>query len=74
MLTPPKCVVPNVKGKTLTKAKSTIKKKHCGVGKVTRSYSTRVAKNHVISQKPKAGKKLKNGAKVNLKVSRGPRK
>jgi beta-lactam-binding protein with PASTA domain len=30
-----------------------------------------VKKGHVISQKPKPGRRLKHGAKVNLVVSRG---
>jgi beta-lactam-binding protein with PASTA domain len=32
-----------------------------------------VKKGRVISQKPKAGKRLKRGAKANLVVSRGRR-
>jgi hypothetical protein len=67
----PKCVVPKVKGKTLTAAKTAIKKAHCSVGKVTKKASAKVKKNHVISQKPSPGKRLAKGSKVSLVVSKG---
>ena len=65
--------MPKVVGKTLAKAKTAIAKSHCRTGKVTRAYSKRVRKGRVVSQKPRAGKTLANGAKVNLVVSRGRR-
>jgi hypothetical protein len=69
---PPKqCVVPKVKGKTLRAAKRAIKSHHCAVGKVRRAASRKVKKGHVISQKPRAGRHLRHGAKVNLVVSTG---
>jgi uncharacterized delta-60 repeat protein len=66
---PKKCVVPKLKGKTLKKAKRSIRAHACTVGKVKRATSPTVKKGHVISQKPKSGKRLKHGAKVNLVVS-----
>ena len=54
---PPKtvhCVVPNVRGKTLSAASKRIKAAHCRVGKVRQAYSKTVAKGRVVSQKPKA--------------------
>jgi hypothetical protein len=71
-LTPPACKVPKVVGKTLKKAKAAIKKAHCGVGKVTKKTSPASKKGKVIKQSPKAGKKLKNGAKIRLTVGKGP--
>jgi len=68
---PTKCVVPKVKGKTLSAAKRAIKAHACSVGKVTHASSRKVKKGHVISQKPKPGSRLKHGAKVSLVVSRG---
>jgi hypothetical protein len=65
------CVVPKVKGKRLRAAKRAIRKAHCSVGKVTTAFSERVKKGRVISQKPKAGKKLAAGSKVKLKASKG---
>jgi hypothetical protein len=67
------CLVPNVKGKTLGKAKSAMKTHYCRVGKINHAFSSKVKKGHVISQKPKAHKRLKHGAKVNLVLSRGRR-
>jgi alpha-tubulin suppressor-like RCC1 family protein len=36
---PAKCKVPNVKGKTLARARNAIVKAHCSVGKVTKAFS-----------------------------------
>jgi Regulator of Chromosome Condensation (RCC1) repeat protein/PASTA domain-containing protein len=70
---PPPCIVPNVIGKLLLKAKARIARAHCRVGTVTKKPSTLKKKGRVLAQKPKAGKRLKNGARVNLTVGRGPR-
>ena len=70
---PKACVVPKVKGKSLKAAKRAIKAHNCRVGKIKRAFSKKVKKGHVISQKPKPGKRLKHGAKVNLAVSKGRR-
>lgn len=67
---PRPCVVPDVVGRSLRKAKAAIKKAFCSVGKVKKVSSTR-AKGHVVSQSPKRGKHLKQHAKVNLAVSKG---
>jgi PASTA domain len=64
------CVVPKLKGKTLAKARTAIKRAHCSVGKITRVRSATRNKGHVISQSPKPGKHLKKGAKVSLKVGK----
>jgi uncharacterized repeat protein (TIGR02543 family) len=66
-----KCIVPNVKGKTLAAAKRKLTRANCALGKVTRAYSARVKKGLVISQKPVAGRKLAKGAKVAVVASRG---
>ena len=64
------CVVPNVVGKSLKKAKLKIKKAFCSVGKIKHATSSK-PKGTVISQKPKHGKRLKHNAKVSLTVSKG---
>jgi hypothetical protein len=69
----PACVVPKVRGKTLARAKAAIKSHHCHVGKIRRAFSKHVRKGRVISQKPKPHRVLRNGARVNLVVSRGRR-
>ncbi|HKD95834.1 MAG TPA: PASTA domain-containing protein [Gaiellaceae bacterium] len=70
---PPGCVVPNLKGKTLSSAKSALKHAHCNAGKVTKKFS-KVKKGRVISQKPKAGTDLPAGSKVNLVLSKGKKR
>jgi hypothetical protein len=65
------CVVPKLKGKTLPAARRSIKSHDCSVGKIQRARSRTVAKRHVISQRPRPGRRLNHGAKVNLEVSKG---
>jgi hypothetical protein len=70
---PPPCIVPNVIGKLLPKAKARIVKANCRVGTVTKKPSKVKQKGRVLAQQPRAGKKLKNGARVNLTVGKGPK-
>jgi hypothetical protein len=65
------CVVPKVKDKTLTAARRAITHSACAVGKIGRAFSSTVKKGHVVSQRPKAGKKLAYHARVSLVVSKG---
>jgi len=69
----PHCRVPNVKGKTLARAKKMIHSRNCKLGTITHGASLAVGKGHVISQKPKPGTNLRYLAKVNLVVNRGIR-
>jgi eukaryotic-like serine/threonine-protein kinase len=66
-----KCHVPNVVGQKLAKAKARIVSRHCRVGRITRAHSTLAKKGRVLSESPKAGKTLRKGARVNLRVGRG---
>lgn len=74
---PPKtqlrCVVPNVKGKTLVQARRLLASRRCALGRVTKGYSQKVRKGRVISQRPSVGRRLPRGTKVHVKVSRGRR-
>lgn len=70
-LVPKPCLVPKAKSKTVKRAKRTIRAHACAVGKIKHATSRTVKKGHVISQKPKAGRRLKHGARVNLVVSNG---
>jgi hypothetical protein len=65
------CVVPKLKGKTLKRAKHSIKAAACRVGKIRRAYSAKMKKGRVVSQRPKPGKRLQRGAKVSVVVSKG---
>jgi uncharacterized delta-60 repeat protein len=69
---PPACIAPKTKGKSLTNARRLLKRAHCRTGAIRHSYS-KVRKSHVISQKPGHGRRLRNGAKINLLVSKGRR-
>jgi uncharacterized repeat protein (TIGR01451 family) len=68
-----RCVVPKTVGLRLKKARARIVRAHCRVGKVTKKFSTRRKKGRVLSQKPKPGRRLVAGARVNLVVGKGPR-
>jgi Tol biopolymer transport system component len=57
----PRCVVPKLKHKTLTRAKSALKKADCRLGKVKGPH-----KGRVIKQKPKPGRILASASKVNI--------
>lgn len=59
------CVVPRLKGKTLKAAKKALKASSCTLGKVSPHGQTT---GTVKSQKPAAGKTLKPGAKVNIRL------
>jgi PASTA domain-containing protein len=65
------CRVPKLRGKALLGARQEIARANCRLARVRRSYSTTVKRGRVISQKPKPGKVLPNGGKVELVVSLG---
>jgi PASTA domain/Right handed beta helix region len=68
-----KCVVPNVKGKTLARARRLLAAKRCALGRVTRVYSRKMRKGRVISQRPTVARRLPRGTRVHVKVSSGRR-
>jgi hypothetical protein len=67
------CGVPKLKGKTLSAAKRALRSHSCSLGKVKRSFSATVKKGRVISERPKPGTRLQQGAKVSLVLSKGRR-
>jgi hypothetical protein len=67
------CYVPYLQGEAIRAAKRAIESNHCHIGKVTRVRVSRAASNRVISQKPKPGERLANGAAIRLTVSKGRR-
>lgn len=62
---------PDVRNKTVEEAKVTIVKAGLEVGDVTEVASDEVKENTVIDSDPKAGKKVRKGSKVDLRVSSG---
>jgi hypothetical protein len=74
-LTPPpvriRCRVPRVSGLALARAKVSIRRSHCSLGKISWRYSVRARRGRVIAQRPAPGRLLPNKARVSLVVSRG---
>jgi len=60
------CVVPKLKGKKLTAAKTALKKADCKAGKVTKLKGATPKTGKVATQSRKPGAKAAAGAKVNL--------
>ncbi len=65
------CVVPILKGKTLSAARRALRAHSCSAGKIKQAFSSKVRAGRVISQSPKAGTHLKHNGRVNLIVSKG---
>jgi beta-lactam-binding protein with PASTA domain len=66
--------VPRVVGFGLRKAKARLVARHCRVGRVTKRFSTVRKRGRVVAQKPRSGRRLKTGARVNLVLGKGPRR
>lgn len=71
---PRRCVVPNVRGKTLPAARKAIRQARCRVGRIERRFSSRAKAGRVMAQAPRAGRRLPAGTRVNLVVSKGKRR
>lgn len=67
------CVVPGLRGKTVTTARTALTTAHCSAGSISRLYSNQVARGRVISTAPLRGGRLPGGTRVALVVSRGRR-
>jgi serine/threonine-protein kinase len=71
---PVRCVVPNVKGKTLAKAKAALKAKRCAAGTIKQAFSAKVKKGRVVAQGKRPGARLPRNTKIALTVSKGAKK
>ena len=67
--TPKQCIVPNLKGKKLGKAKAALLAANCKLGKVTNKKATGKP-GRVLSQSPTSGTRLPAGSKVAVVVSK----
>jgi uncharacterized delta-60 repeat protein len=65
------CIVPGLRGKTVSRASAALERSHCRRGRITRRFSNTVARGRVISAAARRGARLSGGAKVDLAVSRG---
>lgn len=68
-----RCIVPNVKKKTLSAARTALRAAHCQLGRVAHAHSAHVKHGRVISSKPRPGTVLANHGKVQLTLSSGKR-
>src|SRR5262249_19366968 len=55
----PRCSVPRLRGKPLKAAERALRAHDCTVGEIKHAVSRNIRKGHVISQKPKPGRRLK---------------
>ena len=67
------CVVPTLRGKTISKARGNLKASYCLTGGISKLYSNRIPRGHVISTTPLPGDRLPAGTTIDLLVSRGKR-
>jgi uncharacterized delta-60 repeat protein len=67
------CVVPNLRGKTISKASTSLKKSYCRRGSIAKRFSGKVTRGRVIATAPPRGVRLPGGTKVGLIVSKGKR-
>jgi Tol biopolymer transport system component len=67
------CQAPDLKGKTVTEARTLLVARRCALGSVTKAYSNKARKGRIISQSPPAGARVPARTKVNVIVSRGRR-
>jgi Glucodextranase, domain B/PASTA domain len=66
-----KCHVPRLKGKKLPAAEKALRKAHCRVGKIKHVSSRKLARGRVMSTKPRPGRRLRSGSKIEVFVSKG---
>jgi ABC-type oligopeptide transport system substrate-binding subunit len=69
-----RCVVPNVRGKTVAQARRMLSARRCALGRVARAYSGRVKIGRIISQSRRPALRLPRGTRVRVVVSRGRRR
>jgi subtilisin family serine protease len=60
-----RCVVPQLRGKTVPQARRALARAHCALGRVQR-----LGKGRIVSQSPRAGRRLSPGATVRVTVGR----
>jgi ABC-type oligopeptide transport system substrate-binding subunit len=68
-----RCVVPNVRAKTLRQARRMLAARRCALGRVSRAYSAKVRSGRIIRQNRRPGARLPRGTRVKVVVSRGRR-
>jgi VCBS repeat-containing protein len=69
-----RCVVPNLKGKTVAQARRLLAAGRCALGRVTRAHSRLARAGRIVQQNRRPGARLPRGTKVGVVVSLGPRR
>jgi hypothetical protein len=67
---PARCVVPRVRGLSLTRARAVLAAAGCGVGPVRRAPGAGVARGRVLRSSPVTGRRIANGTRVGLTLRR----
>jgi PASTA domain-containing protein len=67
-----RCVVPNVRRKTVRRAKAALRSSSCRLGRV-RYVRSSLKRGRVVGQSPRPRTRLRPGSRVGLQVSRGRR-
>jgi hypothetical protein len=68
--TPKVCLVPRLRGRTRAGARRAIRRAGCAVGRVRWRSRRGVRRGRVLSQRPRAGRRLRVGARVSVVVRR----
>jgi PASTA domain len=69
-----RCAVPDVRRRTVTRARALLSARRCALGRITRAYSPRVRKGRIVGQSRRPGARLPRGTRVNVAVSRSRRR
>ncbi|WP_374456318.1 PASTA domain-containing protein [Nocardioides sp.] len=64
------CVVPQLKGLTLAKARTALTAAHCDLGKVTKGKAAKAKRGKVLSQAVPAKLEVRSGTKVAIKLGK----
>ena len=68
-----RCVVPNLKGRTVPAARRAARRRNCRVGRVTHRRSARIRRGRVMGQRPRRGSVRRAGFRIRIVVSSGRR-
>jgi PASTA domain/WD40-like Beta Propeller Repeat len=67
------CVVPNVKGKTVARAKAALRARRCAPGRIKYAFHRTIKKGRVIAQSKRPGTRHPRNTRVHLTLSKGTR-
>jgi hypothetical protein len=69
-----RCAVPDVRRRTVTRARAMLSARRCALGRITRAHSPKVRKGRIVKQSRRPGARLPRGTRVNVVVSRSRRR